>query len=140
MALKLVLARDGEVLLEIPLSARHWPRERLGEELEGIEEDLNRLSRLLDALSSTVRLRMMKKLFENDELMLSFSDFMRGLGLNPKIVSEGAKRLQEEGLLERSEDGRYRCSELGQAGFFMAGIALRHLLRALRASEGYWDE
>ena len=131
MKLRLLLVKDGEVLFEVPLSVEEWPRERLEDELDDFENEFERFSRLFDALSHKSRLRMMKRLFEDDSLTLGFADFMKDLSLNPKIVWESTKKLRRGGLLEKSEDGKYRCSEQGEAEFLMLSLALRRLLQAL---------
>ncbi len=132
MALKLLLVRDGEVLLEMPLIAEDWPREKLRDELEKLEDDFESFSNFFDALSNEGRLKMMKRLFEDEDLTLGFGDFMRDLDLNPKIVWESTRKLTRGGLLERSENGKYRCPQLGQAEFLMVSLALRSLLRAFQ--------
>lgn len=131
MKLRLLLVKNGEVLFEVPLSVKEWTRKRLEEELEDFENDFDRFSRLFDALSHKSRFRMMKRLFEDDALTLGFADFMKDLGLNPKIVWESTKKLRRGGLLEKSENGKYRCSEQGEAGFLMLSLALRRLLQVI---------
>lgn len=135
MKLKLLLVKDHEILFELPLSMEDWPRDRLEDELASLEGEFDQFSKLFDALSNETRLRMMKRLFEDEDLMLGFADFMRDLGLNPKIVWEGTRKLREGGLLIKSRDGKYRCSELGQAKFLMVSLALRRLLQALHEME-----
>ncbi len=135
MALKLQLVKNGEVLFEMPLAVESWPREELKGELEKLEDDFKKFSEFFDVLSNEGRLRMMKRLFEDEELTLSFADFMRELNLNPKTVWESTRKLTSCGLLERSEDGKYRCTRLGQAEFLMVSLALRRLLRALEEFE-----
>lgn len=131
MTLKLRLVRNGEVLCEIPLLAEDWPREQLEDELKTLEGEFDKLSEFFSALSNRNRLLMMKRLFEDDNLTLGFADFMRDLDLNPKIVWESTRKLRRGGLLEKSEDGKYRCSEHGQAEFLIVSLALRRLLQAL---------
>ncbi|NIO20472.1 MAG: helix-turn-helix domain-containing protein, partial [Candidatus Aenigmarchaeota archaeon] len=108
MKLRLLLVRNGEVLFEVPLSPADWPREQLEDELEAFEADCQRLSKIFDALSHETRLRMMKRLMEEEDRTMNFVDFMRDLDLNPKIVWENAKKLREGGLLEKVERGKYR--------------------------------
>jgi len=131
MTLKLLLVQDGRVLAETPLSMADWPRSRLEHELDSFEREAEKFSRLFDALSHETRLRMMKRLFEEEDQKLGFVDFMRDLGLNPKIVWESTRKLREGGLLEKASDGKYRCSNLGTAQFLMLSLALRRLLQAL---------
>jgi len=135
MKLRLLLAKDGEVLFEIPLSMEDWPRERLAQELASFEREFDQFSKLFHALSHQTRLRMMKRLFEDDDLTLGFAEFMKDLALNPKIVWEGTKKLREGGLLVKSDDGKYQCSEHGEAEFLMLSLALRRLLQVLKRLE-----
>lgn len=135
MKLRLLLAKDDEILFEIPLSMEDWPKERLAQELTSFEREFDQFSRLFHALSHQTRLRMMKRLFEDEDLTLGFADFMKDLGLNPKIVWESTKKLREGGLLVKSDDGKYQCSEVGQAEFLMLSLALRRLLQVLEEME-----
>jgi len=131
MKLKLQLTKNGKVVFEMPLSVEDWTRTRLASELTFFERELERFSKLFDALSHETRLRMMKRLLEDEDLTLGFGDFMRDLELNPKTVWESTRKLQEGGLLVKSEDGKYRCSEPGAAEFLMLSLVLRRLLQAL---------
>jgi Mn-dependent DtxR family transcriptional regulator len=108
-----------------------WPRHRLENELASFEQEHERFARLFDALSHETRLRMMTRLFEEDDRTLSFAEFMRDLDLNPKIVWESTRKLAEGGLLAKSPDGKYRCSDPGEAGFLMVSLALRRLLEVM---------
>ena len=137
MRLKLQLVRNGEVLFEIPLSPTDWSREQLEDELDALESDCQRLSKVFDALSHETRLRMMKRLMEEEDRTINFADFMRDLNLNPKIVWENAKKLTEGGLLEKVERGKYRCSEFGQRGFILLSFAFKRLMEALEEMENY---
>jgi len=131
MRLKLQLTKNGEVVFEMPLSVEDWTKHRLANELASFEVEFNRFSKLFDALSHETRLRMMKRLLEDDDLTLGFGEFMRDLRLNPKTVWESTRKLQEGGLLVKSKDGRYRCSEPGVAEFLMLSLALRRLFKAV---------
>jgi DNA-binding transcriptional ArsR family regulator len=131
MKLKLRLLKDDKVVFEIPLSADDWSRKRLENELALFEEDHERFTRLFDALSHETRLRMMTRLFGDDDLTLSFADFMKDLDLNPKIVWESTRKLREGGLLTKSPDGKYRPSDPAVAEFLMVSLALRRLLKAI---------
>ena len=135
MKLRLLLAKDGEILFEIPLSMEDWPKERLAQELASFEREFDQFSKLFQALSHRTRLRMMNRLVEDEDLTLGFVDFIKDLGLNPKIVWEGTKKLREGGLLVKSDDGKYQCSEFGQAGFLMVSLALRRLFQVLEELE-----
>jgi len=137
MKLKLQLVRDGEVLFEIPLSPTDWSKEQLENELEALEDDFQGFSRIFDALSHDTRLRMMKRLMEEEDRTINFADFMRDLNLNPKIVWENAKKLREGGLLEKVDRGLYRCSDFGQRRFILISFAFRRLIEALEEMENY---
>jgi len=131
MKLKLQLLKDNKVIFEMPLTMEEWPRHRLENELASFEQEHERFAKLFDALSHETRLRMMTHLFEDSNLTLSFADFMRDLNLNPKIVWEGTRKLREGGLLTKSPDGKYRCSDPAVAEFLMLSLALRRLLKAM---------
>ena len=135
MKLKLQLVRNGEVLFEIPLSPTDWPREQLENELKAFEADFQRFSKIFDALFHKTRLRMMKRLMEEEDGTMNFADFMRDLDLNPKIVWENTKKLREGGFLVKVARGRYRCSDVGQRGFILISLALRHLMETLEEIE-----
>ena len=131
MKLKLRLLKDNKVIFEMPLSVEDWQKERLENELDSFEQDLDKFSRLFDALSHGTRLKMMTRLFGHEEQALGFADFMRDLDLNPKIVWESTRKLREGGLLTKSADGKYRCTDPAAAEFLMLSLALRRLLQAM---------
>jgi len=135
MKLRLLLVKDNEVLSEIPLSLEEWPRKSLENELESFEKEFDQFSKLFNALAHQNRLRIMKRLFEDEDITLGFLDLMKDLDLNPKIVWESTKKLRESGLLVKSENGKYSCSRHGQAEFLMVSIALRRLLQILAELE-----
>ena len=135
MKLKLQLVRDGETLFEIPLSPGDWPKEALEDELETTEGNFQRFSEIFDALSHETRLRMMRRLVEADDRTLSFADFMQDLDLNPKIVWQNSKKLEQSGLLEKTSRGKYTCSEFGETTFMMMSLALRRLMEYLKEIE-----
>ena len=135
MKLKLQLVRDGETILEVPLSPSDWPRDELENEFRNAEESFEQLSRIFDALSHETRLRMMQCLMEDENQTMSFADFMRDLNLNPKIVWENSRKLSEGGFLEKTSRGQYSCSEFGQNAFMMMSLALRRLIESLKEME-----
>ncbi len=135
MDLKLLLVKDRETILELPLTTTFWSCEKLRKELQ--ELDFEFFLKLFHALSNAYRLRMMMKLFEDEELMLSFSDFMKELNLNPKVVSENIKKLQECNLLEKSENGKYKCSQLGGISFLLISIALNRIFKLIERGEKF---
>ena len=138
MKLKLQLVRGNEVLFEFPLSPSDWPKEQLKNELKAFEADCQKFSKIFDALSHKTRLRMMRRLMEEEDHTMNFADFMRDLDLNPKTVWENAKKLTEGGLLEKIERGRYHCSETGQTGFILMSLAFRQLMKAMDEMESLW--
>lgn len=131
MKLKLLLKKNGEVLFEMPLSTEDWTKKRLANELISFEREIDKFSKLFDALSHGTRLKMMKRLLEEPNLTMGFGDFMRDLGLNPKTVWESTRKLQEGGLLVKSKNGKYCFSEPGVAEFLMLSLALRRLSKAM---------
>jgi DNA-binding transcriptional ArsR family regulator len=133
--LKLLLAKDDNVLLEMPLSTKGWSRNRLEDELQSLEEQFNGFSKLFDALSHETRLRMMKHLLEDEDQTITFAEFMRDLSLNPKTVWENARKLTEGGFIKKTGRGEYSFSEFGETGFMMISLALRHLMEALEEFE-----
>jgi DNA-binding transcriptional ArsR family regulator len=134
MKLKLLLKSNGKVLFEMPLSMDQWTKQGLERELAFSEPELERFSKLFDALSHGTRLRMMTRLLGDEDLTLGFGEFMRDLGLNPKTVWESTRKLQEGGLVVKSKDGRYRASEPGAAQFLMLSLALRGLFKVVGES------
>jgi DNA-binding HxlR family transcriptional regulator len=134
MKLKLLLVRDGETLFEVPLSPADWVKKDLKEEMKETEESFERFSKIFDAVSHETRLRMMMRLVGADDHTLSFADFMQDLNLNPKIVWENSRKLQNGGLLQKTGRGRYVCSEFGET-FMMMSLALRRLIESLGEME-----
>lgn len=135
MSLKLQLVRGDKVILEIPLSPMDWSKEQLETEFEAFEEDFTRFSNMFEALSNETRLRMMRKLVEEEDRTMNFIDFMRELDLNPKTVWENSKKLREGGFLEKTGRGTYSCSEFGQSAFLTLSLALRRLVESLEEME-----
>lgn len=135
MKLKLRLVRDGETLFEIPLSPEDWPKQTLEDEFKATEESFRQFSKIFTALSHQTRLRMMRDLMESEDRSLSFADFMQDLNLNPKIVWENSRKLEEGGLVEKTGRGRYACSEFGGT-FMMLSLALRRLIESIDEMEG----
>jgi DNA-binding transcriptional ArsR family regulator len=134
MKLRLQLVQDGKKLFEIPLSPKEWSRESLEDEFR-TAESFQKFSKIFTALSHETRLRMMQQLMESEDRTLSFADFMQDLDLNPKIVWENSRKLEEGGLLEKTGRGRYACSEFGGT-FMMLSLALRRLIVSIDEMEG----
>jgi DNA-binding transcriptional ArsR family regulator len=134
MKLRLLLKRDGKVLLEMPLSMDEWTKQGLERELAFSEPELKKFSKLFDALSHGTRLKMMTRLLGDEDLTLGFGEFMRDLRLNPKTVWDSTRKLQECGLLVKSKDGRYRASEPGVTEFLLLSLALRRLFKVVEES------
>ena len=137
MKLKLQLVRDGEIIFEMPLSPEDWPRDELVNDLNAFEADFQRFSQIFTALSNETRFMMMKQFIEKRSNMITFSDFMRDLDLNPKLVWENTKKLRAGGFIEKVGRGKYRCSKFGESGFMMMSLALKRLLGVLEEFENY---
>ena len=106
MKLKLQLVRDGEIIWEIPLSPIDWSRKRLENEFKDFEQHFHRFSKIFDVLSNETRLRMMRRVVEQEDNTMSFADFMRDLDLNPKIVWENSRKLTNSGFLRKTGRGQ----------------------------------
>jgi Mn-dependent DtxR family transcriptional regulator len=119
----------------MPLSPMDWSRDELEREFKTTEGDFQGLSKIFDALSHETRLRMMRRLVEEEDQTLSFAEFMRDLNLNPKTVWENSRKLREGGFLEKTSRGKYRCSEFGQTAFMLMSLALRRLMESLEEME-----
>jgi Mn-dependent DtxR family transcriptional regulator len=78
---------------------------------------------------------MMRRLIEEENHTMSFADFMKDLNLNPKLVWENSKKLEQGGLLEKTERGKYSISQFGQTAFIMMSLALRHLMESIEETE-----
>jgi DNA-binding transcriptional ArsR family regulator len=135
MTLTLQLLRDGKIILQVPLSPMDWPKDQLETEFTAFEEDFQRFSSMFDALSNHTRLKMMRRLVEEDDSTMNFADFMKDLDLNPKTVWENSRKLSEGGFLTKTGRGTYRCSEFGQSAFLTLSLALRRLLESLEEIE-----
>ncbi|MDG6222803.1 MAG: winged helix-turn-helix transcriptional regulator [Candidatus Bathyarchaeota archaeon] len=131
MTLKLQLVRDGKIVLEVPLSLMDWPKEQLETEFEAFEDDFERFSSMFDALSNQTRLRMMRRLVQDENITMNFAGFMKDLDLNPKTVWENSRKLSDGGFLTKTGRGTYSCSEFGQTTFLTLSLALRRLLESL---------
>lgn len=124
-------------MFEVPLSPVDWSREELESEFEATEEDFERFSKIFDALSHETRLRMMRRLVEDENGTMSFAGFMRDLNLNPKIVWENSRKLEEGGFLEKTGRGQYSCSGFGQKAFIMMSLVLHRLIKSLEEMEEF---
>jgi hypothetical protein len=129
--LKLMLVEDGRVLLEMPLSSGSWDRGDLRHEFEDLEDDMERLSKLFHAFSSSSRMRMMRSFFDRADRSMAFTELMNELEMNPKIVWDCTRRLRRIGLIEKDREGKYRPTRGGEAQFLVASIALGRLLQIL---------
>ncbi len=134
--MRLVLFKGDGVVFEVPLSREELREEFLENEIGFLEREFRQSSKLFNALSHENRLRMMKLLIKDEDLTVGFADFIHDLGLNPKLVWENTRKLTESGLLEKNENGRYRCSEFGEASFIMLSMVLRHLREMFEHIEG----
>ena len=137
MTLKLQLVRYGKIILEMPLSPMDWSKDQLETEFKAFENDLERFSSMFGALSNQTRLKMMRRLVEEEDSTMNFADFMRDLDLNPKTVWENSKKLSDGGFLTKTGRGTYTCSQFGQTTFLTLSLALRRLLESLEELENY---
>ena len=135
MTLKLQLLRDGKIILEMPLSPMDWSKDQLETEFKAFENDLERFSSMFGALSNQTRLKMMRRLVEEEDSTMNFADFMKDLDLNPKTVWENSKKLSDGGFLTKTGRGTYTCSQFGQTTFLTLSLALRRLLDFLEENE-----
>jgi DNA-binding HxlR family transcriptional regulator len=135
MKLKLQLVQDGKKVFEVPLSLAEWAKEDLENEFRAAEQNFREFSKVFEAMSHETRFRMMRRLIEEEDRTMSFADFMKDLSLNPKIVWENSKKLEEGGFLEKTGRGRYSCSDFGQTAFIMMSLAMRRLMESLREME-----
>jgi DNA-binding transcriptional ArsR family regulator len=133
LGLKLQLVKDGEVIEEIPLSPDEGGRDKWISEMERSQDDITQMCKLFELYTNENRLRMMRRLLQEDDFMLSFTQFVKGLHMNPKTAREHALRLMEAGFLEKPERGKYRLSPLATSGGLTAGFALRRIIRILRS-------
>jgi hypothetical protein len=131
MSLRLLLARDNEILCEIPLSPSDWRKDELEDELDVFRRGIERLFRTYSALLNENRIRMLRTLIEDQDSTLRFKDFMDMLNLNPKIIREHAMRLSEAGFLESPSRGKYHLSPTGRLLFMAAGPAFLRIFNAL---------
>lgn len=137
MTLKLQLVRDGKIILEMPLSPMDWSKDQLATEFTAFENDIERFSSMFGALSNQTRLKMMRRLVEEEDSTMNFADFMKDLDLNPKTVWENSKKLSDGGFLTKTGRGTYTCSQFGQTTFLTLSLALRRLLESLEELENY---
>jgi hypothetical protein len=131
MPLKLQLVRDGKIILEVPLSPMDCPKEQLETEFKSFDDDFEQFSNMFSALANQTRLRMMKRLVEEENSTMNFADFMKDLDLNPKTVWENSKKLSDGGFLTKTGRGTYQCSEFGQSAFLTLSLVLRRLLEEM---------
>ena len=137
MKLKLQLIEDGKILFEMPLSITDWSKDELESEFRATEGEFAKFSKLFDALSHETRLRMMRRLIEDENRTMSFADFMRELDLNPKTVWENSRKLEESGLLKKTGRGQYSCSDFGQTTFIMMSLALHRFIQSMQQMDEY---
>ncbi len=137
MKFKLQILRDDDVIFEMPLSHSDWEREKLKNALEMMETNFLRYSKIFNALSNKTRLMMMKQLLERKNRVITFTDFMRKLELNPKLVWENTRKLRDGGLIVKIGRGRYRCSKFGETSFMMMSLVLRQLLESQEEFESF---
>ena len=133
--LKILLMKDDRILCQIPLMPKDWSGEDFESEMESFFEKFDRYSMLTEALSNQNRLRMLRYLMDEEDSAHSFSDLLRELGMNPKILREHAVKLEEAGYVECISRGKYRLSRKGGILFTTTGLALMRILEALEGEE-----
>ena len=129
--LKLRLVDDEKILWEIPLEAEQWDKRNLRREFDEMEQEIQRFESLFNAMANRSRMRMMRTFFINNDSPMAFTELMRILGLNPKIVSDSTKRLSRSGLIEKNREGKYRPTRQGEAQFLMMSVAMKRMLEFL---------
>jgi predicted transcriptional regulator len=129
--LKLRLVDDEKILWEIPLEAEQWDKRNLRREFDEMEQEIQRFESLFNAMANRSRMRMMRTFFVNSESPMAFTELMRILDLNPKIVSDSTKRLSRSGLIEKNREGKYRPTRQGEAQFLMMSVAMKRMLEFL---------
>jgi DNA-binding transcriptional ArsR family regulator len=132
LGLRLLLARDDEILCEVPLSLDDQDRSELDDEMGILRREMHHLLRTYSALTNRNRIRMLRTLMEDDDLTLSFKELMERLNMNPKIVREHAMRLAEAGFVTSPARGKYQLSSPGQALFMAVGPALLRISEIIR--------
>lgn len=133
--LRLLLMKNDKILCDLPISPRDWPEEEFEEEMDSFLEKFARYSQITEALSNLNRLRMLRYLMDEDDFTHSFTDFLRELEMNPKLVREHAVKLREAGYVEPVGRGKYRLSERGRILFMTAGLAVMRVVEALEGEE-----
>lgn len=127
--------KDDRILCQIPLMPKDWSEEDFESEMESFFAKFNRYSLLTEALSNQNRLRMLRYLMDERDSTHSFSDLLRELGMNPKILREHALKLAEAGYVESTGRGKYRLSQKGGILFTTAGLAFMRIVEALEGEE-----
>lgn len=133
--LKLMLVEDNRILLEVPLSADDWNTEELNMELSSLDDELEKMSRLFDIYSNASRIKMMRAFFEASDHCKAFTELMHELDMNPKIVSDGTRKLQRVGIIKKDDKGRYKLTRMGEIQFLITSILLRKMEDILREME-----
>jgi DNA-binding HxlR family transcriptional regulator len=128
--LKLMLVEDDKILWEIPLYPRSWDNRALRREFREFDKEIERFETLFTTLSNVGRMQMMRSFFEAKD-SLTFTELMKMHEMNPKIVSDGTKRLTRTGLIEKDREGRYKPTSRGEAEFMMMSVALRRMMKVL---------
>ena len=118
MTLRLQIVHDDEIIFDLPLTPTEGLTNTLDDELNTFEDDFHQLSKIFAALSNETRLMMMKHLIEQRRRTINFSDFMKDLDLNPKLVWENTKKLRA-----------------GETSFLMMSLGLRRLIHFMQLEE-----
>jgi len=138
MGLKLQLVKDSKIIFEIPLTVEEWKmdkRRRLKRELEVVEREIEEFVRMFDAFSNENRIRMIAEIAKDPDYRMKFRDIKGQTKLNPKIVTEGLKKMMYAGLLDK-EEKEYRIPPIGFGVFLASCVALRKIMDALEWEYG----
>jgi DNA-binding HxlR family transcriptional regulator len=132
MSLKLQLVKGNRVIYEMPLEMKDSTRDRIMEESELLEHQIERVRAIHEMLSSETRIRILNSIIRNMDVR--FSEFMNQLDVNQKIVNENLERLRDRRLVHRHEKNprevHYTLSRLGFASF-LAMAAIRRVMDEL---------
>ncbi|MEM3886697.1 MAG: winged helix-turn-helix domain-containing protein [Candidatus Methanomethylicia archaeon] len=124
MTLKIQIVKDGEVIWEAPLTPTTI-------EIDHLRKKCREITRIFEALSNETRIMMLMKMMDEYPKPISFTEIMKMLDANPKIIWENIRRLSSIGLLERNGKGGYRCSNHGRIIFTTLTLALTKLMELM---------
>ena len=130
--LELRLVRGDNVIIKIPLLVSDWPNEQLETEFEDFEVYFDKFSKVFGVLSNITRIKMLRKLLEEEDCTLNFAGFISSLDLNPKTVWEHLEKFIDVGFVIKKCRGTYQLSEFGQSTFLTFNFVIQQLLEMLK--------